>query len=367
MRSRRLATTSLVLILPLVLAGCGEKPADDPRLKAPAVRVVAAVSDGGTSRSFTGVVAARTQSDLGFRVGGKVVERLVDTGQRVTRGQALFRIDPTDLKLAVKAQDDAVAAARARAEQTAADEARFRALRGSGAISASAYDQAKAAADAAKSQLSAAQAQADLARNASQYSVLVADADGVIMETLAEPGQVVGAGQVVVRLAHAGPREAIIQLPETLHPALGSTANATLYGAQEQGVPTRLRQVSGAADPLTRTFEARYVLEGSLAEAPLGSTVTVRLPDDGNPSVPGLQVPLSAVFDAGHGPGVWVVRGQPAKVHWVPITLGRISDDAAAVSGAIHTGDKVVALGAHLLRENQEVRVLTASVGGVRQ
>jgi RND family efflux transporter MFP subunit len=177
------------------------------------VRAAAVQEAEAASRAFTGTVAARIQSDLGFRVAGKVLERLVDAGQTVKRGQPLMRIDPADLQLAAHAQQEAVSAARA-GTQASEDEARYRDLRGTGAISASAYDQVKAAADAAKAQLSAAEAQADVARNASSYAVLVADGDGVVMETLAEPGQVVNAGQPVVRLAHAGRREAVVQLPK---------------------------------------------------------------------------------------------------------------------------------------------------------
>lgn len=145
-------------------------------------------------RSFTGTIAARVESNLGFRVGGKVAERLVDAGQTVRRGQPLMRLDPTDLQLAAQAQQQAVAAARAQAQQTAADEGRYRGLRGTGAVSKSAYSQIKAASDAAQAQLKSAQAQAQVARNGSGYAQLLADADGIVMETLAEPGQVVAAG-----------------------------------------------------------------------------------------------------------------------------------------------------------------------------
>ena len=309
------------------------------------------------SRAFTGVVAARVQSDIGFRVPGKVLERLVDAGQTVKRGQPLMRIDPVDLKLAAHAQQEAVTAARARAKQTSEDEARYRELRGTGAISASAYDQAKAAADAARAQLSAAEAQADVARNASRYTELVADGDGVVMETLAEPGQVVNAGQAVVRLAHSGRREAVVQLPETLRPAIGSVAAATLFGGDTTGVPAKLRQLSDAADRLTRTFEARYVLEGELANAPLGSTVTIQIPDRLAIAQGDLQVPLGAVFDAGKGPGVWVIQGDPAKVAWRSVTIVHLGEEAARIVGQVKQGDRIVALGAQLLHEGQQIRV----------
>ena len=165
--------------------------------------------------------------------------------------------------------------ARARA---ADDEVRYRRLVSANFVSAAAYDKVKAAAEAARAELNAAQAQADVARNETSYAVLLADADGVVVETLAEPGQVVAAGQVVVRVAHAGRREAVIELPETLRPAIGSTGRATLYGSGLTG-SAKLRQLSDAANRQTRTFEARYVLEGRLADAPLGSTISIQISD----------------------------------------------------------------------------------------
>src|SRR2546422_5100558 len=170
---------------------------------------------------------------------------------------------------------------------SADDEARYRDLVAGGAVSASAYDKAKADAESARAQLNAAEARADVARNETGYAVLVADGDGVVVETLAEPGQVVNAGQVVVRVAHAGRREAVIELPETLRPAIGSTGRATLYGSGLTG-PAKLRQLSDAANRQTRTFEARYVLEGRLADAPLGSTISIQISE--GRSAPALQV-----------------------------------------------------------------------------
>ncbi|NYH46953.1 efflux RND transporter periplasmic adaptor subunit [Xanthomonas arboricola] len=356
---RRLVTSAAFCVLPLALIACGKAPPSDPRTAAPLVRVAIVEDAGAAARSFSGTVAARVQSDLGFRVAGKVQERLVDAGQRVKRGQPLLRIDPVDLKLAARAQQDAVAAAQARAQQAGEDEARYRDLRGTGAISASAYDQIKAAADSARAQLSAAQAQAEVARNANRYTDLLADADGVVMETLVEPGQVVAAGQPVVRLAHAGRREAVIQLPETLRPQVGSVAQATLFGNAAVTVPATLRQLSESADRLTRTFEARYVLDGALGDAPLGTTVSLRIADDTAAGAQaGLQVPLAALFDAGKGPGVWVIAGNPAKVRWRPVTVLGLDDDHATVAGKLARGERIVALGAHLLRDGEQVRVV---------
>jgi RND family efflux transporter MFP subunit len=346
---------TVVGLLPFGLAACNDATsATDPRTQPPLVRIEAVETSVQSERSFTGIVAARVQSDLGFRVPGKVLERLVDAGQSVKRGQALMRIDPTDLRLAVRAYDEAVVAARARARQTSEDEARYRDLVAAGAVSASAYDKVKAAAESASAELNAAKAQADVARNETSYAVLFADADGVVVETLAEPGQVVDAGQVVVRLARAGRREAIIELPETLRPAIGSTGRATLYGSGLTG-SAKLRQLSDAANRETRTFEARYSLEDRLADAPLGSTISIQISD--GRSVPALQVPIGAIFDPGKGPGVWLVEGGAPRVTWRAVQIARLGDEAASVVGNLKAGDRVVALGAHLLHEGEPVRL----------
>lgn len=376
MLQRRHIPFLVVGLLPLLLAACGDATSsNDPRTRSPLVRVESVAPASQAERSFTGVVAARVQSDLGFRVPGKILARLVDTGQAVKRGQPLMRLDPTDLKLATRAHDEAVTAASSRARQTAEDEARYRDLVAAGAVSASAYDKIKAAAEAARAELNAAQAQADVARNESGYAVLLADADGVVVETLAEPGQVIGAGQVVVRVAHAGHREAVIELPETLRPAIGSTGRAALYGSGLTG-GAKLRQLSDAANPQTRTFEARYVLEGSLANAPLGSTIAIHLAPDH--AAPALQVPLGAIFDPGKGPGVWLVekdapRNTP-RVTWRAVEVAGLSGEAATVVSGLAAGDRIVVLGAHLLHEGEQVRLVAdastsgvAAAGGERQ
>lgn len=365
LRHRHLSIAA-VGALSLALAACGKSPPPDPRTQPPLVRTTLVAPGNASERVFTGTIAARVQGDLGFRVAGKVLERLVDTGQTVRRGQALLRLDPVDLKLAAHAQQEAVAAARARAQQASDEEQRYRDLQGTGAVSALAHEQIKAAADAARAQLRAAEAQAAAALNASRYAELLADADGIVMETLAEPGQVVSAGQVVVRLAHAGRREAVVQLPETLRPALGSAAQARLFGREEVVIPARLRQLSDVADRATRTFEARYVLDaGAAASAPLGSTVTLRIGGTSTSTSTStstatagkatLQVPIGAILDEGKGAAVWVVQGD--QVRRQPVTVVQVQDGNAQVVGALDQGDRIVALGAHLLSEGAQVRL----------
>jgi RND family efflux transporter MFP subunit len=297
------------------------------------------------------------ESDLGFRVGGKVVARLVDAGQVVHRGQPLMRIDATDYTLAVQAAAQAVAAARARAVQTSADELRFRKLIAPGFVSAIDYDQKKAAALAARADLAAAESQARVSRNNAAYTVLFADADGTVAETLAEPGQVVSAGQVVVRLAHSGPREAVIALPETLRPPLGAVAQARTYSGLVG--EARLRQLSDAADPTTRTFDARFTLTGAPATAPLGSTVTIRLNVPGQTAA--MSVPLGAIYDGGQGAGVWVLGGED-RVSWRPVKLAAVGEETAVVAAGLHPGERIVALGAHMLHQGEAVRIYAGAI-----
>jgi RND family efflux transporter MFP subunit len=356
------AFVALIGLLPFVLSACTSATSTtDPRTQAPLVRIETIKTSAQAERSFSGIVAARVQSDLGFRVPGKILERLVDTGQTVKRGQPLMRIDPKDLGLAMRARAEAVAAANARMRQTAQEELRYRDLVAKGAVSKSAYDKVKADAESASAELNAAQAQADVARNETSYAVLCADADGVVVETLAEPGQVVAAGQVVVRVAHAGRREAIIELPETVRPEIGSTGRATLYGIGLTG-SAQLRQLSDAANRQTRTFEARYVLAGPLADAPLGATVAIQLSDGQLDRA--LKVPIGAIFDSGKGPGVWLVEGNTPRVTWRAVKIARLSDEAAMVASDLKAGDRIVALGAHLLREGEPVRLGSEAAPG---
>lgn len=347
---------SILAVVPLALslAGCKTQDQQDPRALPDLVRIATVGVMQGGDHTFTGVVTARVQSDLGFRVPGKVTERLVDVGQAVHVGEPLMRIDVTDYAHAITMQTQNVEAARAKAVQAAADEARYRGLVSTGAVSASAYDQTKAAADAAQAQLAAVEAQALVAKDEGDYSLLVADADGTVVQTLAEPGQVVAAGQTVVKLAHAGPREAAVNLPETIRPALGTVALATLYGTAES-VQARLRQLSDAADPVTRTFEARYVLGGTDAKAPLGATVTIQLPRPGE--VGSMQVPLGSITDRGNGPGVWVLNGKSSTVSFHPVRILHLGEEDAVLSSGVQPGDQIVALGAHLLSDGQHVRI----------
>ncbi|NTG51547.1 efflux RND transporter periplasmic adaptor subunit [Agrobacterium rhizogenes] len=332
-----------------------EALAADPRTVAPLVMVAEAKKTETAERSFTGTVASRVQSNLGFRVPGKIVQRLVDVGQQVKQGQPLMRIDETDLQLALTAKRNTVVAAQAVLFQAQADEKRYAALVKNGlAATPQRYEQAKATLDTATAQLAAAEADAKVAENAAAYSILLADADGTVVNTLGDPGQVVAAGQTVVQLAQAGPREAVVWLPETLRPKVGSEVEASVYGGDGLSGKAQLRQISDAADPQTRTYEARYVLDGAAASAPLGSTVTIKITEADRQSE--VAVPVGSILDDGNRTGVWVVDSGTSTVKFTTVEIKKIGEETAFVTG-IEVGQQVVALGAHLLENGAPVRI----------
>jgi len=355
-RHRRMNGIGLIvrwLSVALMVAGCSKQGAADPRLQSPTVELFKVEAAGLESTTFTGVVEARAQSDLGFRVGGKILERPVDVGQHVRKGQILMRLDPVDLELASAAQQANVQAARARYTLAKTDETRVAAVVKTGAVSRQEHDSARAMLESTKAQLEAAEAEARVSNNSTEYAVLSADADGVIVRTLSEPGQVVSAGQPVIRFARDGPREASVNLPERVRPDLGTVATACLYG-QDRTFQVKLRQLSEAADPASRTFEARYVLEGDAASTPLGTTVTVRLPTERAYGSQPVRIPVGAVHDRGGGPGVWIVGGD-SKVTFRTVDIASVGQEELILSSGVQVGETLVALGAHLLHEGQVI------------
>ncbi|MES2148895.1 MAG: efflux RND transporter periplasmic adaptor subunit [Pseudomonadota bacterium] len=353
----------LAAALILTLAACSKAPVA-PEAASKVAWITATVSDGADA-SYTGVVHARTESTLGFRVGGKIVARLADPGDQVRQGQPLMKLDASDFVLANAAARAAVDAALARQVQTAAEEARLRRLVDAGMVSANAYGVAKAAADSAAAQLGAERARARQTEHQSEYALLLADADGVVMEVPVEPGQVVAAGQTVVKLARNGAREALVNLPETALAQARHPATARLYGDAASDYPLTLRELSAVAEPQTRTYAARYALGGAGAQAPLGATVTVRLENAGQDAAE-VSVPLGALVDKGQGPGVWVIAASSSSVHFRAVKVARLGEESARLASGLAPGERVVAFGAHLLREGQKVEPLAATKGGAR-
>jgi RND family efflux transporter MFP subunit len=331
-------------MLPLlaVLAACGEKtPQEKP---APAVKVVKALKVGadGTApaRRYSGEVRARVETTLGFRIGGKLVERLVDTGTRVKAGQPLARLDPADQKLA---------AAQAEANRTlaAAELKRTQELKAKNFVSQAVLDAKQTAAEAAT-------AQAQLAKNQAAYTTLTADAAGVVAAVLAEPGQVVGAGQGVFRLARDGAREVAINIPEGHIAGLkpGAAATVSLWaGKTYQGV---LRELAPAADPVTRTFAARVAIVDADADVALGMTATASFVQTNEENR--IVVPLAAILQQDEKAAVWVIAADQT-VSQRPVEVLRFGDAGAVLGGGLRPGESIVAAGAFKLTEGEKVRI----------
>ncbi|MCJ2048752.1 efflux RND transporter periplasmic adaptor subunit [Methylobacterium sp. J-070] len=355
---------AFLVLTPLALAACSPGETAVPP-EPPLVQTIAVAPGTAGIARYTGVIRARTESNLGFRVGGKIYERLVDPGDHVRLGQPLMRLDRTDFTLALNAARASVEAARAQMIKAKADDERSRKLVGDGWTSKQTYDQNKAAADAAVAQFANAEAQASQVANQAGYSELQADADGVVMEVPTEPGQVVAAGQTVVKLARDGAREAEVFLPEGSRQLAKGAASATLYAEGETTYPAKLRELSATADPATRTYRARYILSGGGEAAPLGATVTLRLTPADAGRAASVDVPLGALFDIGRGSTVWKLDADTKTVTAQAVSVARMSEESAQVVSGLSPGDRIVSLGAHLLKAGQAVRQAPESLTGV--
>jgi RND family efflux transporter MFP subunit len=349
--------------LPLALGGC-DSHAEKPQAAAPrpVLATVVHLEPAAAVRSLPGTIRARVETDLGFRVGGKVVRRLVDNGQVVAAGQPLAELDPIDLQLQLRqAQADLLAAATAR--QTAANELhRIETLHRAGWSTGSDYDRQRNAADEAIGRYDRALHAMELAARAVQYGTLRADAAGVVTAVSVEPGQVVAAGQTVFRLAHLDEREAAVAVPEVMLDAVRQGhARVTLWAVPGRSYPATLRELTPSADPATRTYAARFTIPDAArtdqaAEIMLGMTATVEITADATSVA---RVPLGAVLDQGHGPLVWVIDPATGGLTARPVTIARYTGNDAIVGAGLHEGDTIVAIGVQKLDAAQHVRVVS--------
>jgi multidrug efflux system membrane fusion protein len=344
----------LLALAMATLAGCGHGDATGEAARP--VLVVHPVAEAGRADvAYAGEVRAREESQLGFRVGGKLVRRLVDVGDRVHAGELLAELDPGDLQLQASATQAQLAAAQAELARAAADRTRFAKLAQQQLVSRSALDAQDAAYAAAAGQVRAIRAQLDVARNQAAYAQLRAPRDGAIAARQAEAGQVVAAGQTVFLLAGDSGREAVFAVPEiAIHDVhVGQPVNVELWSRPGVRLTGTVRELAPAADPQTRTYAARATLANADA-ATLGQSVRVFL--DGDDSAKALSVPLAAVQrDTRGATAVWVVEPTHQRLHLTPVRLGAWDEDRVPVLAGLHPGDWIVAAGGHLLREGQSV------------
>src|SRR5437764_4189085 len=295
-----------VALLPLLAACSDQATSAAAKVERPVQVQRVAFQSEDASREFVGVVRARYETDLGFRVAGKITARIINVGDRVRVGDVIARLDSQDLKLQVESAQAELSAATSNLAQAAADELRYASLKSRGYAAVADYDRKKAAKDEAEGRLERAQRALDLARNQLAYAELKADADGVITATMAEPGQVVAIGQGVVRLAHRGEKEALVALPETwLGEARKSVASIRLWSDPKRKFAAQLRELSPQADAATRTYAARFSIADPDDVVSLGMTAIVTLSHMSEDDV--AKLPLSAIINRGKGPSVYVV------------------------------------------------------------
>ena len=346
-------TPSLLFVALVVLAGCGGVP----EAEAPArpAMVVQPLAGGGTATAFAGEVRARHEPVLGFRIGGKLAERFVDVGARVKKGDPLARLDAADVALALEGARAQLESAKADLALAEAELERHRSLFERQLVSRSLYDTRVAQRDAAQARVRQAKAQVSASGNQAAYARLLAPADGVIAQRLAEAGQVVQAGQPVFVLAQDGEREVAIAIPErrAAEFAPGRALAVELWSEPGVRVPASVREIAPAADPQARTYAARVAFDAGASRGELGQSARVYALEAAGST---LSVPLSAVHGADGETAGWVVDAATATVHLRPVHAGAFGEATVPVISGLEAGEWIVAAGVHLLQEGQKIR-----------
>ncbi len=337
-----------------VLAACS-KPAEKTEDVRPVRVITLTPGSASATLELAGEIVPRYESQIGFRIGGKIVERKVEVGSEVRRGQVLMQLDPSDLQLSQAQARAALAAADSNLSLAKAELDRYRELRAKNFVSQAVLDAKQTAYQSALASHEQAAAGLKVQSNQRSYTTLVADANGVVIALNAEVGQVVAAGTPVVRLARAGATEVKVSLPEDQVEVLRQAPSVTVrtWAQPEKALTGKLREVSPAADPATRTFAAKIALPDAGQDVRLGMSARVAF---AVPTSPGIRLPLSALFEAQGQSSVWVVEN--GAVRRVPVQLGGASGNELVIASGLSAGQSVVTAGVNLLGDGQKVTVL---------
>jgi RND family efflux transporter MFP subunit len=310
---------------------------------------------GGAS-VFAGEVKPRHEADLGFRIGGKVIARNVDVGARVRKGEVLARIDPTDVGLQADAAKAAAAAARTELSFTQAEYQRYQGLFAQKFVSANALDQKKSAFEAARARVEQSEAQLAVSRNQATYAALVAERDGVITAVNVEAGQVVTAGQPLMKLAGEEEREVAIAVPENRLVELKAAPSlaVALWAQPGKLYRAKIREIAPAVDATTRTFDVRVSILDADASLAWGMTANVAAFTQSTASA--ALVPLTAIYRDNDQPAVWIYDQQTQQVRLRPVSIAQYREDGVLLRDGVRDGDWIVAAGVHKLTEGQKVR-----------
>ena len=352
---RKLPVAGLI-VATLGLAACSQEKTEIQDIIRP-VKVVE-IGQAANSRelAYSGSVRARTEMNLGFRISGKVTERLVDIGQHVTTGDVLARIDPTDYELSVNSakasldaaerQVETVDLSRKRAEQLFAKNFTSKSQLEQATLS---YNQAVASRDAARSTLAQAQ-------NQVVYTDLKASENGIVTAVSADVGQVVGAGTPVMTVAVDGEKEVLIAVPEMDIAAFkpGKEVKASFWSDDALALSGKVREVAGSADQQSRTFAVRV----SLPDDPrvlLGMTANIEASVAKKQEM--VSIPLSALAEKDGREIVWTVDRAGETVHQRPVKVAAFTADGVSVADGLKPGDVVVAAGTQFMTENLKVKL----------
>ena len=352
-----LALLAATLPLLLGLAGCGKPPAKAEEIR-PVRTIVVGAGASDVGNTYAGEVRPRYESDLGFRVSGKILARSINVGDTVRNGQSLARLDAKDLALSEDSGRAQVAALDAQLAVAKSDYERNQKLFDEGVIGASGIDHYQATYQAAQAQAAASRAQLRSMSNQTGYAELRADHDGVITAVLAEPGQVVAAGQTVLRLAHSGEIEVASNVPEDQVARLrvGMPVQVSLWSSSGLQIPGTIRELASSADPATRTYTLRVSVPQPPPEMKLGMTASVRIPISGLPKL--IHLPLSALVEQQGKKGVWVFNTATQAVQFHPIAIAGVDGNEILVADGLRDGDVVVTAGAPLLLPGQKVKLM---------
>ena len=340
------------------LAACNEITAQPAAPQRPVLVTPVHYQRQSTDRSFVGTVRPRIESDLGFRVAGKVRKRLVEVGTSVVAGQPLAMLDEVDLKLQVEQAQAELRAATGVLAQAAAAETRTVDLKQKGWATAAQLDQAKATADEARARLNRAERSVELTHNSLSYATLVADAAGVVTAALVEPGQVVAAGQTAIRVARLSEKEVVVAIPETmLARARSGDARVSVWSSPHKSYVARLRELAPSADATTRTYLAKFSIPDADDDVQLGMTATLSLSETAG--APLARLPLSALFDQGDGPSLYVADAKSGAITLRRVTVKAYETKDVLVAGGVDEGAEVVVAGVQKLDPAQKVRVVS--------
>lgn len=346
----------LYILIPVVMLSACNRIETKPQ-EIPAVKTVKVISaDAGMTLVFASEIQPRYQSELAFRVGGKLLSRKVQLGSRVKEGEILAHLDPADLKLSAAASQAQVASIEADYVYASSELARYRQLLKHKYISAAAYEVKKSARDVALAKLKAAKAQAAVSANQANYANLVADFDGVITSVNVDPGQIVAAGQPIMKLARTEALDAVINVAENQIQAVRNAKyiDISLWTNPGKVYQGKIREIAGAADIASRTYEVKIQIEKPDNELKLGMTATVVIHGENEADSTSTLIPLTALMDAGKHPSVFVIR-KDNHVNMRPVTVAQYREKDALISTGLKPGEKLVAIGVYKLRDGEKV------------